>query len=165
MWDLPGPGLEPMFPALAGRFLTTAPPGKPWLNEFFLMSFKKLSGWGTHLQNTLTGTPLIPYCKSVAPPPAWFWKPSGGCEFRAPSFPTHICPQSAWRSCAGRGLFFERSWESTTESTLFGGKWNQIKCVDGKISVWEEANRSNVGASCLVDHGLGKPVKKGRRWW
>ena len=29
MWDLPGPGLEPMSPALAGRFLTTAPPRKP----------------------------------------------------------------------------------------------------------------------------------------
>ena len=29
MWDLPGPGLEPMSPAFAGRFLTTAPPGKP----------------------------------------------------------------------------------------------------------------------------------------
>ena len=28
MWDLPGPGLESMSPALAGRFLTTAPPGK-----------------------------------------------------------------------------------------------------------------------------------------
>ena len=28
-WDPPGPGLEPMSPALAGRFLTTAPPGKP----------------------------------------------------------------------------------------------------------------------------------------
>ena len=28
MWDLPGPGLEPASPALAGRFLTTAPPGK-----------------------------------------------------------------------------------------------------------------------------------------
>ena len=30
-WDLPrpGPGLEPMSPALAGRFSTTAPPGKP----------------------------------------------------------------------------------------------------------------------------------------
>ena len=27
-WDLPGPGLEPVSPALAGRFLTTAPPGK-----------------------------------------------------------------------------------------------------------------------------------------
>ena len=29
MWDLPRPGLEPMSPALAGRFSTIAPPGKP----------------------------------------------------------------------------------------------------------------------------------------
>ena len=29
MWDLPRPGLEPMSPAVAGRFSTTAPPGKP----------------------------------------------------------------------------------------------------------------------------------------
>ena len=28
MWDLPRPGIEPMFPALAGGFLTTGPPGK-----------------------------------------------------------------------------------------------------------------------------------------
>ena len=35
MWDLPGPGLEPVSPALAGRFSTTAPPGRPhsWLFE------------------------------------------------------------------------------------------------------------------------------------
>ena len=31
MWDLPRPGLEPVSPALAGRFSTTAPPGKPSL--------------------------------------------------------------------------------------------------------------------------------------
>ena len=29
MWDSPRPGLEPMSPALAGGFSTTAPPGKP----------------------------------------------------------------------------------------------------------------------------------------
>ncbi|KAJ8788184.1 hypothetical protein J1605_005483 [Eschrichtius robustus] len=29
MWDLPRPGIEPVSPALAGRFLTTVPPGKP----------------------------------------------------------------------------------------------------------------------------------------
>ena len=29
MWDLPGPGLEPVSPALAGGFLTTVPPEKP----------------------------------------------------------------------------------------------------------------------------------------
>ena len=35
MWDLPRPGLEPVSPALAGRFSTTAPPGKPskFLND------------------------------------------------------------------------------------------------------------------------------------
>ena len=27
--DLPNPGIEPRSPALAGRFFTTAPPGKP----------------------------------------------------------------------------------------------------------------------------------------
>ena len=29
MWDLPRPGLEHVCPALAGRFSTTEPPGKP----------------------------------------------------------------------------------------------------------------------------------------
>ena len=29
MWDLPGPGLKPVSPALTGGFLSTAPPGKP----------------------------------------------------------------------------------------------------------------------------------------
>ena len=34
MWDLPRPGLEPVSPALAGRFSTTAPPGKPYSGSF-----------------------------------------------------------------------------------------------------------------------------------
>ena len=29
MWDPPRPGFEPVSPALASRFSTTAPPGKP----------------------------------------------------------------------------------------------------------------------------------------
>ena len=33
-WDLPGPGIKPLSPALAGGFLTTVPPGKP--NPAFL---------------------------------------------------------------------------------------------------------------------------------
>ena len=36
MGDLPGPGLEPVSPALAGGFLTTAPPGKPELFGSYL---------------------------------------------------------------------------------------------------------------------------------
>ena len=37
MWDLPRPGPEPVSPALAGRFSTTVPPGKP-LGFLFLIS-------------------------------------------------------------------------------------------------------------------------------
>ena len=36
MWDLPRPGLEPMSTALAGRFSTTAPPGKPMIFYFLI---------------------------------------------------------------------------------------------------------------------------------
>ena len=35
MWDLPRPGLEPLSPALAGRFSTAVPPGKPLLFLIF----------------------------------------------------------------------------------------------------------------------------------
>ena len=31
MWNLPGPGIEPVFPALAGAFLPTVPPGKAYI--------------------------------------------------------------------------------------------------------------------------------------
>ena len=39
MWDLPRPGLEPVSPALAGRFSTTAPPGKPSFSFFNIYLF------------------------------------------------------------------------------------------------------------------------------
>ena len=44
MWDLPRPGLEPMSPALAGGFSTTAPPGKPpidFLKTNYIQTFKQ----------------------------------------------------------------------------------------------------------------------------
>ena len=43
MLDLPGPGLEPVSPALAGGFLTTASPGKPC--SALLLTFLGLLGW------------------------------------------------------------------------------------------------------------------------
>ena len=42
MWDLPGPGIEPVSPALAGGFLTTAPPGKPPFIFIFYFLFLKI---------------------------------------------------------------------------------------------------------------------------
>ena len=39
MWDLTGPGIEPVSPALAGGFLTTASPGKPSMYFYFILFF------------------------------------------------------------------------------------------------------------------------------
>ena len=39
MWDLPRPGLEPVSPALVGRFSTTAPSGKP---DTLILNFQPL---------------------------------------------------------------------------------------------------------------------------
>ena len=44
-WDLPGSGIEPMSPAVAGRFFITEPPGKPHLSPpfFFAMMIGGIS--------------------------------------------------------------------------------------------------------------------------
>ena len=39
MWGLPGPGIEPLSPALAGGFFIMEPPGKPY-NEACLFILK-----------------------------------------------------------------------------------------------------------------------------
>ena len=39
MWDPPRPGLEPVSPALAGRFSTIAPPGKPCKSSLIIILF------------------------------------------------------------------------------------------------------------------------------
>ena len=58
MWDLPRSGLEPMSPALAGGFSTTAPPGKPCFSFNWSILHQKLPptpegtggrwSWGQH---------------------------------------------------------------------------------------------------------------------
>ena len=51
MWDLPRPGLEPVSPALAGIFSTTAPPGKPHSNLVNIFLHRFLNNSLNALQN------------------------------------------------------------------------------------------------------------------
>ena len=64
MWDLPGLGLEPVSPALAGGFLTTAPPGKPCLFKLKVILAILLLAFIFH---------LIFYVTSVTTFPCTFW--------------------------------------------------------------------------------------------
>ena len=51
MWDLPGPGIEPMSPALAGGFLTTVPPGKTLIIVISRTSFSYLVVYGGRISH------------------------------------------------------------------------------------------------------------------
>ena len=58
MWDPPRPGLEPASPALAGRFSTTAPPGKPWIS-FFNLFILSIYFWLRWVFVAARGLPLV----------------------------------------------------------------------------------------------------------
>ena len=102
MWDLPGSGLKPMSPALAGRFLTTAPPGKPPNILYRLLSAPFACLLRTRpLGPELTGEvschwllfpqslPLHPQSPFPGPSHMWGWVP-----FHPP--PSFLALQSAW---------------------------------------------------------------------
>ena len=64
MWDPPRPGLEPVSPALAGRFSTTAPPGKPVFSFLiFILNYnlrEALSSQSDLLQISGENSPISP---------------------------------------------------------------------------------------------------------
>ena len=53
MWDLPRPGLEPVSPALAGRFSTTAPPGKPSIMFLYKILSRNVANLYYHYQKVM----------------------------------------------------------------------------------------------------------------
>ena len=59
MLGLPRPGLEPMSPALAGRFSTTAPPGKPTLYTLTLTPRPSLPQVMTNLLSVSADVPIL----------------------------------------------------------------------------------------------------------
>ena len=60
MWDLPRSGKELMSPVLAGRFLSTAPPGKP------LFGFEAVTANASHHPGSLLRSPATGLVSSCA---------------------------------------------------------------------------------------------------
>ena len=81
MWDPPRPGREPVSPALAGRFSTTAPPGKPGILFFksclghfvklriqilsLFLRLSSLSFWNSFMLLKLSFIILISFISSI----------------------------------------------------------------------------------------------------
>ena len=70
MWDPPRPGLEPVCPALAGRFSTTAPPGKPLMFIFYLFFFFLVIHF-IHI-SVYMSVPISQFIPPPPPPPRHF---------------------------------------------------------------------------------------------
>ena len=78
MWDLPRPRIEPMFPALEGKFLTFRPPGKPQNHPLNKLLFLLHLGWVTV---TSSCGPSMAGCRILS---GCFWlqvtDPAGTCN-------------------------------------------------------------------------------------
>ena len=72
MWDLSRPGIEPMSPAVAGRFFTTEPPGKPYISPVqFSHSLASDSLLPCELQHSRPPCPSTPGLHSDSHPSSW----------------------------------------------------------------------------------------------
>ena len=82
MWDLPRPGLEPTSPALAGGFLTTAPPGKS----------QRTFSWARDVCSDVTALHLcvIPDSAPRSPNLTQGRAPDGGAHSRNCTWPTFL---------------------------------------------------------------------------
>ena len=60
MWDLPGPGFEPLSPALQGRLLTTGPPQEPLVPSIFTCADCIMSASPTTEKSAQGGRALFP---------------------------------------------------------------------------------------------------------
>ena len=121
MWDLPRPGLEPVFPALAGRFLTTAPPGKPYRIFLLLLhcrsSFYILSLYILMPNQIYALQILVPFCGLSS---VFFFPPlkivfiSGLSSLLHWSLCLSLCQYHSFDSCSFMVNFEIRKYESST---------------------------------------------------
>ena len=116
MWNLPGPGIEPVSPALAGRFFTTGSPGKSQTTFWVLFSLK-LSPLGYWLHYTvgpwtaaLASSGRLMHACSVAQSYLTLCNPMGcnppGSSVRGDSPTQESRTHISWVSCIGRQILY-----------------------------------------------------------
>ena len=121
MWDLPRPGLKPVSAALAGRFSTTAPPGKPLCTRF--ESLKRQNKTTQQQKN-----PPETHIKQGYVLIGWW-----NCDQRLPGTQPWILRRNKWFSFTNSvfvvTLFTEHNYCEQWESTY-------IQCPNFKCTAW-----------------------------
>ena len=95
MWNLPGPGAEPLLPALSGGFLTTGPPGNPpaWHSE----AMKSVLGSLLACLVTQLCPTLFSLMDCSPPGSSFSWdSPGKNTRVSSPSFLQGIFPVQGW---------------------------------------------------------------------
>ena len=120
MWDLPRPGLEPVSPALAGRFSTTAPPGKPGKTIFYLINTLLaqviFTCWVFPGIQVIVILNCLFLCLSQAKPQRTSSSELSECFSAVP----HKSWEQAWRGS-------QKAWEHAAAASWIKQKWPWIK--------------------------------------
>ena len=66
MWDLPGSGVKPASPKLAGGFFTTEPPGKSYYNFFMPYKSYSLMDWHLPFHSMLSSALYFPWYQYIS---------------------------------------------------------------------------------------------------
>ena len=112
MWDLPGSGIEPVSPTLAGRFFTSEPPGKPSSTIFNSSPWSYMSTSKTSSKGQLFDYKKLLCCSKV---PSWpenrnktisRFNPFN-CAFYNLSPFSVVCPWPPWHGVTRLGMVFQ----------------------------------------------------------
>ena len=164
MWNLVGSGIEPVFPALAGGFLSTAPPGK---SLEVLNVFNTRQGFGPFYprltMNEVLKVLFVKHVSSEWGPSGVWWVLVWMAALLGPSpWALHVnrsCGQSSHRSCCRNafipltsrhmslGMWDEHSWcsQRVGDGRRWLAYWLQSPLENcWVLTGWEETHSSHI---------------------
>ena len=171
MWDLLGSGIEPTFPALAGRLFTTEPPGDSRLQDSWVQQYLPRICLCAIL--CFSRTPGV----TVPPASPAGWEPcrqhlergvSGlGVSWLLSSQAACVCAEGSTAQVAGlrSGVFWlgPVKHRAKKQSHLHT---DQTRCWRTQPVDYDPGDRSGDVISSAVESGTaGPPARTGQRWW
>ena len=132
MWDLPRPGIEPVFPALAGGFFTTRPPRKfpTWTHTHSQSDFPNCISKGNRVLKALIRTHVNQNATEQLGQFSWAQYPPWG-----PIFCWSLLGISAWMGA------WDRQHEVTSHPEQPRNTWSRLHLQEASRLLAKEGSR------------------------